>query len=62
MTISYKPGTDGWGKKPIPYIRIANKFLYKYGFKYGAEIFVEYTYNKITIYTLKGFNNRYNKK
>lgn len=49
MTISYKPGTDYLDSKPMPYIRITNKFLQKYGFEHGDKIVVKYQKGKITI-------------
>lgn len=49
MKVSYKPGTDNLGSKPMPYIRITNKFLQKYGFEYGDKIVVKYQKGKITI-------------
>lgn len=49
MRVSYKPGTSSLGNKPMPYIRITNKFLQKYGFEHGDKIVVKYKKNKITI-------------
>lgn len=49
MIVSYKPGTGFSGGKPMPYIRITNKFLQKYGFEHGDKIVVKYRKGKITI-------------
>jgi len=49
MTVSYKPGTNILGSKPMPYIRISNRYLEQYGFEHGDKIVVQYRKGKITI-------------
>lgn len=51
QTISYRPGTNCLGVNPVPYIRITNKMLADYGFKYGDKIVIEYQKGKVTIFT-----------
>ena len=53
MTISYLQST--WAEKP--FIRIANKYLEKYGFHVGDRIEVEYQPDQITIRPLKNDDN-----
>ena len=63
ITISYKPG----GRPEIPMIRIANKYLEKYGFNVGDKAEIEYKQNELIIKKVgaqklnKNQNNEYNK-
>ena len=59
QTISYKPGTNCLGQTPISYIRIVNKMLEKFGFKYGDKIVVIYENEKLTILTSKEYKKQY---
>ena len=53
MSVGYKPGTIGFEKTVVPYIRITNNLLTKYGFDYKDKICVEYRKNTLTITKLK---------
>ena len=54
QTISYKTGKDYTGK-PVPYIRIANTILEKYGFNYRDKIVIVYQKEKLIVFTLKEY-------
>lgn len=45
QTVSYAPGRE----TQTPMLRIANRFLLKYGFNIGDKVEVEYTDGIITI-------------
>ncbi|MCK9556397.1 hypothetical protein M0R36_11405 [bacterium] len=47
QTVSYKSRTTG----SVPYIRIANKILEKYGFRCGDKIVIVYQKEKLTVFT-----------
>lgn len=51
QTISYQPGSVD----SVPYIRIANKILEKYGFKCGGKIVIIYQKEKLTVFTSKEY-------
>jgi len=46
ITISYKPGNY---IREVPMIRIANKYLQKYGFQIGDKAEIEYKPNELVI-------------
>ena len=57
QTISYKPGTTDF----VPYIRITNKILEKFGFKCGDKIVVVYQNEKLTVFTSREYQKIINK-
>ena len=59
QTISYKTGT-GYVGKLVPYIRIANTILEKYGFKYRDKIVIVYQKEKLIVFTLKEYQKQKN--